>query len=178
MVSGESDRVRRLGGGRKRKIDLDPELLGALEELVDEDSRGDPMSPLGWTAKSTREVARALTDSGHEASSTLVRQFLGRWGFSLQAPRRLLRVTGSRIGTASSGISTPGSSNILMRAVRRFRLTPRRRNLSASTPTVARSFSGKGIRSGCWCMTFPTRRFPRRSLTGWSCKAVCVKRFV
>ena len=88
MVSGESDRVRRLGGGRKRKIDLDPELLGALEELVDEDSRGDPMSPLGWTAKSTREVARALTDSGHEASSTLVRQFLGRWGCSLQAPSK------------------------------------------------------------------------------------------
>jgi len=46
------------------------------------------MSPLRWTAKSTRELARALTDAGHDASSTLVRELLAMLGFSLQAPSK------------------------------------------------------------------------------------------
>ncbi len=86
--AGPSDRVRRPGGGRKRKIDLDPDLLVLLDEMVDEESRGDPMSPLRWTAKSTRELARALTAAGHDASSTLVRELLSMLGFSLQAPSK------------------------------------------------------------------------------------------
>jgi len=86
--AGPSPRVRRPGGGRKRKIDLDPELLVLLDEMVDEESRGDPMSPLRWTAKSTRELARALTQAGHDVSSTLVRELLGMLGFSLQAPAK------------------------------------------------------------------------------------------
>ena len=86
--AGPSDRVRRPGGGRKRKIDLDPDLLVLLDEMVDEESRGDPMSPLRWTAKSTRELARALTAAGHDASSTLARELLSMLGFSLQAPSK------------------------------------------------------------------------------------------
>ena len=86
--AGPSPRVRRPGGGRKRKVDLDPELLVLLDEMVDEESRGDPMSPLRWTAKSTRQLARALTDAGHDVSSTLVRELLGMLGFSLQAPAK------------------------------------------------------------------------------------------
>jgi len=88
--AGPSPRVRRPGGGRKRKIDTDPELLVLLDEMVDLESRGDPMSPLRWTAKSTRELARALTAAGHAASSTLVRELLGLLGFSLQAPAKTI----------------------------------------------------------------------------------------
>ena len=39
-------RVRRPGGGRKRKTVLYPRLLEALEQLVEPVSRGDPESPL------------------------------------------------------------------------------------------------------------------------------------
>lgn len=39
--AGPSPRVRRPGGGRKRRIDLDPELLVLLDEMVDRESRGD-----------------------------------------------------------------------------------------------------------------------------------------
>jgi hypothetical protein len=88
--AGPSTRVRRPGGGRKRKIDLDPELLVLLDEMVDEDSRGDPMSPLWWTAKSTRQLARALTDAGHDASSSLVGDLLRLLGFLLQAPAKAI----------------------------------------------------------------------------------------
>lgn len=54
-------RVRRPGGGRKRSAELDPELRPALLALVEPDERGDPMSPLRWTVKSTRILAAELT---------------------------------------------------------------------------------------------------------------------
>jgi hypothetical protein len=49
-------RVRRPGAGLKRKVDLDPDLLVVLDSLVEPESLGDPMSPLRWTAKSTRAL--------------------------------------------------------------------------------------------------------------------------
>ncbi len=52
--AGPSDRVRRPGGGRKKATDMNPDLLAALDSLVEPESRGDPMSPLRWTLKSTR----------------------------------------------------------------------------------------------------------------------------
>lgn len=64
-----SERVRREGGGRPKLIDLDPDLLTDLDDLVEPDSRGDPMSPLRWTLKSTRQLAAALKEMGHQVSS-------------------------------------------------------------------------------------------------------------
>ncbi|GGR14996.1 hypothetical protein GCM10010282_04070 [Streptomyces roseolus] len=49
-------RVRRPGGGRKRVTELGPGLRGALLSLAEPDERGDPMSPLRWTTKSTRTL--------------------------------------------------------------------------------------------------------------------------
>jgi len=48
-------RVRQKGGGQKPLTEHDPELLAALDALVDPITRGDPMSPLRWTCKSTRQ---------------------------------------------------------------------------------------------------------------------------
>jgi Rhodopirellula transposase DDE domain len=82
---GRSDRVRRPGAGRKRAVDLDPELLVVLDSLVEPGSRGDPMSPLRWTAKSTRTLAVELGRLGHEAGASLVGELLKYMGYSLQA---------------------------------------------------------------------------------------------
>ena len=79
------DRVRRAGGGRKRTVELDPEVLVALDALVDPDSRGDPESPLRWTCKSTRQLADALSAQGHAVSHALVAALLHELDFSLQA---------------------------------------------------------------------------------------------
>lgn len=57
-------RVRRPGGGRKKAADVDPGLRPALLALVEPDVRGDPMSPLRWTTKSTRNLASELTLRG------------------------------------------------------------------------------------------------------------------
>jgi transposase len=80
-----SGRVRQPGGGRKRVKDQDPGLLVALEQLIDPGTRGDPMSPLRWTCKSTRQLALALTDQGHAISHTVVSELLQELGYSLQA---------------------------------------------------------------------------------------------
>lgn len=77
-------RVRRAGAGRKPLTETDPGLAEALEALVDPVTRGDPESPLRWSSKSTRDLANALTDAGHPASSWSVARLLRRLGYSLQ----------------------------------------------------------------------------------------------
>jgi transposase len=83
-----SDRVRRPGGGDKSAIERQPELLSALDDLVHPDTRGNPMSLLRWTSKSTYELARELTREGYSASAELVRRLLHQMGYSLQAPAK------------------------------------------------------------------------------------------
>jgi hypothetical protein len=85
-VELEVGRVRGVGAGRKRAIERDPELLEALDALVDRESRGDPESPLRWTCKSTRQLARALSAAGHQTSHVRVGELLReQLGFRLQA---------------------------------------------------------------------------------------------
>src|SRR5690242_7345638 len=78
-------RVRRPGGGRRRAAERDPGLLAALMALVEPDERGDPMSPLRWTTKSTRNLAGELSRQGHRVSADTVADLLRQNGFSLQA---------------------------------------------------------------------------------------------
>jgi len=89
-----TDRVRRAGGGRKRTRDRDLSLVADLEALVNPDTRGDPLSPLRWTCKSTRQLAEALNQRGHAVSEHLVRDLLHEAGYSLQANAKTLE--GSR----------------------------------------------------------------------------------
>jgi hypothetical protein len=83
-------RVRKPGGGRKRAVDLDPGLRPALLALVEPDERGDPMSPLRWTTKSTRNLAAELTSQGHRVSADIVADLLREDGFSLQGNTKTL----------------------------------------------------------------------------------------
>lgn len=85
--------IRRPGGGRKPLADQDPTLIAALEALVEPTTRGDPLSPLRWTCKSTRKLAKALADQGHEVSPTQVAHWLGELDYSLQSPRQSLEGT-------------------------------------------------------------------------------------
>ncbi|MFE4054424.1 ISAzo13 family transposase [Streptomyces sp. YIM B13518] len=92
LEAGESlvGRVRRPGGGRKRVADLDPGLRSALLGLVEPDERGDPMSPLRWTTKSTRTLAAELTGQGHRVGADTVAGLLRQEGFRLQANAKTL----------------------------------------------------------------------------------------
>ena len=81
-------RVRRPGGGRKPKIETEPGLLEALEDLVQSAIRGDPEATLLWVSQSQRHLVRALAERGFTASQKLVGRLLRRLGFSLQANRK------------------------------------------------------------------------------------------
>src|SRR5271167_3010809 len=83
-----SERVRRLGAGRKPAVVKDPTLVADLEALVEPTTRGDPESPLRWTCKSVRRLAEALQQQGHQVSRTLVAELLNATGYSLQGNRK------------------------------------------------------------------------------------------
>jgi transposase len=83
-----SGRVRPPGAGRPRAEDAQPGLLVALDDLVEPESRGDPMCPLRWTSKSTRTLAGELQAQGFQVSHVTVGELLHRMGYSLQAPAK------------------------------------------------------------------------------------------
>jgi len=81
-------RVRRPGGGRKPLADDDPTLRADLLELVEPDTRADPMSPLRWTCKSLPRLADELANRGHQVSRTVIGALLKAEKFSLQGNRK------------------------------------------------------------------------------------------
>lgn len=82
-------RVRRSGAGRKKIIAHDPGLSGALDHLIDPETRGDPQSPLRWTCISTRTLAGQLSGRGHTVSHAKIGQLLREQGYSLQSNRKM-----------------------------------------------------------------------------------------
>jgi transposase len=84
----QEGRVRRRGGGRKSNVSKDPKLYEDLEQLVEPVTRGDPQSPLRWTSKSVRKLAKDLQGMGHQVSHELVSELLHALGYSLQALRK------------------------------------------------------------------------------------------
>ena len=83
-------RVRRAGGGRKPLFATDATLPGDLKDLLDGATRGDPMAPLLWTAKSLRKLAAELKGRGHRIGHNSVAAPLRSLGDSLQGNRKTL----------------------------------------------------------------------------------------
>lgn len=81
-------RVRRPGGGRKRTVAKDPELLADLDALLEPTVRGDPMRGLRWTCKSTRKLAQELSAKGHTVGASTIGKELRAQKFSLQGNRK------------------------------------------------------------------------------------------
>ena len=84
----EPHRVRAKGAGRPACAVSEPSLLRALEALVDPTTRGDPMSPLRWTCKSTRQLAKELQRQGHQVEYRTVAALLHNLDYSLQGMRK------------------------------------------------------------------------------------------
>ena len=84
----ESGRIRRPGAGRKYKAAVDETLLADLDRLVDPVTRGDPMSALRWTCKSTTKLAEELRLQGHRVSQATVWRLLDGLGYSMQSNRK------------------------------------------------------------------------------------------
>lgn len=83
-----SNRQRRIGAGRNSRKDEQPSLIFALERMISPTTRGEPMSPLRWTCKSTRTLANELRQQGFQVGASTVRVLLSELGYSLQGNRK------------------------------------------------------------------------------------------
>src|SRR5271170_4389236 len=83
-----TDRQRAVGGGDIKSEDKQPGLLEALDELVHPETRGNPMSYMRWTSKSTGNLATELVRQGYKITDDPVGRILRSIGYSLQAPSK------------------------------------------------------------------------------------------
>ena len=83
-----SKRIRKPGGGRKPITETYPNIKNDLLELLESATRGDPMSPLRWSAKSTRNLAGELKKKGYTICHVVVSKLLKEMGYSLQANKK------------------------------------------------------------------------------------------
>ena len=84
------NRIRREGGGRKKATQKQPDLLPALDALVEPTVKGDPMSPLRWTTHSTHHLSQELNEPGFEVSPRQVCRLLHELEYQLAANRKSL----------------------------------------------------------------------------------------
>lgn len=83
-------RSRKPGGGRKSVTHHEPDIMEALDKLVEPTTRGDPESPLRWTCKSTRRLASELQQQGYQIGDRKVADLLYQMRYSLQANAKTL----------------------------------------------------------------------------------------
>ena len=78
-------RIRKSGGGRRLAEKTQPDLVAAIEGLVEGAIRGDPESVLRWISRSQRNIASALRSQGFKVSQKLVGRLLRQMQYSCQA---------------------------------------------------------------------------------------------
>jgi hypothetical protein len=81
-------RSRRAGGGRKKTEEVQPGLTGALRELAEAGTRGDPVAEITWCSLSLRELGRELAARGFRCGKDAVARMLRAQGYSLQGMSR------------------------------------------------------------------------------------------
>lgn len=84
-IKSETGRLRKEGGGRKKIADKNPEMKNEIENILEENTAGDPMSRLKWTNKSTYTIADELKNKKQNISEDSVGRIIKNLGYSLQA---------------------------------------------------------------------------------------------
>jgi hypothetical protein len=81
----EQGRIRRQGGGRKLIEIKYPSIMTALEQMLENEIAGDPMSEKKWVRSSTRNLSKKLKEAGYQVSHKTVSRLLKKLGFSIKA---------------------------------------------------------------------------------------------
>jgi hypothetical protein len=155
----EPGRQRRPGGGRKSREAEQPGLEVALDKLIEPATRGDPRSPLRWTIKSTRTLARELKQQGFTAGSTKIAEMLKAKGYSLQSNRKSLE-----------GKQHPDRNAQFEFIARRFQSQARKAEPSISVDTKKKEVlgnhrnPGKVLRKSGAPILVDTHDFPNKKL--------------
>ena len=95
LEAGESylpgERIRKVGGGKKKLVERDPTLLADLEQELE--PKGDPMSLLQWTNKSLAHLVERLSAKGHAIRKSALAEILHDLGFSLHVNKKRIEGT-------------------------------------------------------------------------------------
>ncbi|MDP2828410.1 MAG: ISAzo13 family transposase [Sulfuricellaceae bacterium] len=82
-------KIRKKGGGRKRKLDVTPGISSLFMDVVREHTAGSPQHDIRWTNLRQPEIARRISAKGTKVSRRIVRQILKKHGFvSRQAQKK------------------------------------------------------------------------------------------
>jgi hypothetical protein len=83
-----TDRIRLAGGGRKKVIDLHPEIIDEMNKIIHK--AGDPMKHITWTHLSIDKVVEELKRRGHTIGKNPVNRLLWKEGYKLRKNRKEL----------------------------------------------------------------------------------------
>lgn len=84
--------TRHKGAGRKTVVENHPEVIEALNRLIDGESFGNPENPLRWTTKSLRNLSDELKSEGISVGHVTVGKLLEQMGFSLQINQKMNQI--------------------------------------------------------------------------------------
>jgi transposase len=92
-LSTVNQRIRKKGGGRKKLETNNPNLPNYIEEIVSEQTYGNPQNPLIWTTKSLRNIQTTLqTRHKINISFRSISTQLKQLGYSLQKNKKMLQI--------------------------------------------------------------------------------------
>src|ERR1700692_3764645 len=77
------------GAGRPKADDVQPGLRQALDGLLEEGKRGDPMSEITWSVLSLRDIARQMALLGFTCGKDAISRLMHQDGWSLQGMSRV-----------------------------------------------------------------------------------------
>lgn len=136
--------VRRPGGGRKSIVVDDPDILAALEALIDPLTRGDPESPLRWTCKSTQRLADELNRAEHRVSPRTIATLLIGAGYSLQANRKTREGTNHPDRNAQFEYIAAAVSRFLQRGEPAISVDTKKKEIVGDFKNAGREWRPKG----------------------------------
>ena len=86
--SEKGKKIRTPGGGRKSQKESQPEMVKALELIVNPHTLGDPMNPLLWTSKSLRKIQAELKKQNFNVGHVTIGEILKSKDYSLQGNKK------------------------------------------------------------------------------------------
>jgi hypothetical protein len=90
LAALEPGRSRRAGAGRPPAGEAQPGLAEALEEVLEDGKRGDPMSEITWSVLSLRDIARKMAGRGFTCKKDAVARMMRARGWSLRGMAKVL----------------------------------------------------------------------------------------
>ena len=90
--SPSGQRVREIGGGRKKAEETNPDLLIWIERIAADSTYGNPENPLTWTTQSLRKIKdRLLCEHNVSVSVETTARLLRKLDYRLQGSKKMLQ---------------------------------------------------------------------------------------